>query len=90
MMACRTDPVLCGADFTERMKSLGYHRRISLDNFRSPNFELVADILYWLAERYHRLRGFRLTPESFQTFPSCAIACRFSPLRHKEAEKCER
>lgn len=33
------------------MKSLGYHRLISMDNFRTPNFELVADILFWFASR---------------------------------------
>lgn len=37
--------------FTEMMKSLGYPRLISLDNFRSPNFELVADCLHWLIQR---------------------------------------
>lgn len=39
-------------NFTERMKALGYPRIISMDNFRTPNFELVADILYWLLKRY--------------------------------------
>ncbi len=34
------------------MRALGYHRNISLENFRDPNFELVADILYWFALRY--------------------------------------
>ena len=33
------------------MKSLGYGRLISLDNFRRPNFELVADILYFFCDR---------------------------------------
>ena len=32
-------------NFTEMMRVLGYHRRISVDNFREPNFELVADCL---------------------------------------------
>lgn len=39
--------------FTEIMKSLGYPRLISVDNFRLPNFELVADCLYWLLQRYY-------------------------------------
>merc|ERR1711881_451211 len=39
-------------DFVETMKSLGYPRIISMDNFRTPNFELVADILHWLLKRY--------------------------------------
>lgn len=34
------------------MRGLGYHRNISMENFRDPNFELVADILYWFAQRY--------------------------------------
>ena len=33
------------------MKSLGYGRLISLDNFRQPNFELIADILYFFCDR---------------------------------------
>eukprot|EP00823_Brevimastigomonas_motovehiculus_P009691 TRINITY_DN941_c0_g1_i1.p1 TRINITY_DN941_c0_g1~~TRINITY_DN941_c0_g1_i1.p1 ORF type:complete len:605 (-),score=222.48 TRINITY_DN941_c0_g1_i1:124-1938(-) len=39
-------------DFIEMMKSLGYPRLISMENFRTPNFELVADILYWLVHRH--------------------------------------
>ena len=39
-------------NFCETMRSLGYHRNISIENFRDPNFELVADILYWFALRY--------------------------------------
>ncbi|CAM9363811.1 unnamed protein product, partial [Phaeothamnion confervicola] len=39
-------------NFTEMMRALGYTRLISLDNFRTPNFELVADILYWMVKRY--------------------------------------
>lgn len=41
-----------GSDFTESMKALGYPRLISVENFRTPNFELVADALYWLVHRY--------------------------------------
>eukprot|EP00411_Alexandrium_monilatum_P119218 CAMPEP_0175679408 /NCGR_PEP_ID=MMETSP0097-20121207/24269_1 /TAXON_ID=311494 /ORGANISM="Alexandrium monilatum, Strain CCMP3105" /LENGTH=436 /DNA_ID=CAMNT_0016986231 /DNA_START=36 /DNA_END=1346 /DNA_ORIENTATION=+ len=39
-------------NFCEIMRSLGYHRTISMENFRTPNFELVADILYWLLHRF--------------------------------------
>ncbi|KAG2437857.1 hypothetical protein HXX76_005475 [Chlamydomonas incerta] len=39
--------------FTEVMKALGYPRLISMENFRVPNFELVADCLYWLVHRYY-------------------------------------
>lgn len=39
-------------NFTEMLRSLGYPRLVSIENFRKPNFELVADILYWLAQRY--------------------------------------
>lgn len=31
---------------------LGYPRLISVENFRTPNFALVADILYWLVFRF--------------------------------------
>jgi clusterin-associated protein 1 len=39
-------------NFTEIMRALGYPRIISMDNFRKPNFELVADILYWMVKLY--------------------------------------
>nr|CAH8871040.1 unnamed protein product [Trichobilharzia regenti] len=38
--------------FTEMMRSLGYPRVISMENFRTPNFPLVTQILRWLVERY--------------------------------------
>jgi len=34
------------------MRALGYPRLISMENFRTPNFELVADILYWMVKLY--------------------------------------
>lgn len=34
------------------LRSLNYPRLISIENFVRPNFELVADILYWLAQKY--------------------------------------
>ncbi|CEL96007.1 unnamed protein product [Vitrella brassicaformis CCMP3155] len=37
--------------FVEYLRHLGYPRLISLDNFRTPNFELVADIMDWLCHR---------------------------------------
>ena len=40
------------ADFTEMMRALGYPRLISMENFRTPNFPLVAEILIWLVNRY--------------------------------------
>ena len=39
-------------NFCEMMRSLGYPRLISVDNFRTPNFRLVADTLFWLVRRY--------------------------------------
>lgn len=39
-------------NFTEIMKTLGYRKLISVENFRTPNFELVADCLYWMSHRY--------------------------------------
>ncbi|XP_072536247.1 clusterin-associated protein 1 homolog [Salminus brasiliensis] len=38
--------------FTEMMRALGYPRLISMENFRAPNFPLVAEILIWLVKRY--------------------------------------
>ncbi|CAM9278245.1 unnamed protein product, partial [Scytosiphon promiscuus] len=34
------------------MRALGYPRSVSMDNFRSPNFQLVADALFWMVKRY--------------------------------------
>ncbi|KAM3620117.1 uncharacterized protein V6R79_018481 [Siganus canaliculatus] len=39
-------------NFTEMMRALGYPRLISMENFRTPNFTLVAEILTWLVKRY--------------------------------------
>ncbi|KAM4549378.1 clusterin-associated protein 1 homolog [Odontesthes bonariensis] len=39
-------------DFIEMMRALGYPRLISMENFRTPNFALVAEILIWLVKRY--------------------------------------
>ncbi|XP_003383332.3 PREDICTED: clusterin-associated protein 1 homolog [Amphimedon queenslandica] len=39
-------------NFTEMMQTLGYPRIISMENFREPNFTLVAEILIWLIQRY--------------------------------------
>ncbi|KAG5477278.1 hypothetical protein LSCM4_04496 [Leishmania orientalis] len=38
--------------FSETMRLLGYPRLISMDSFREPNVELVADCLHWLIMRY--------------------------------------
>ena len=37
---------------TEMMRALGYPRLISLENFRQPNFPLVAEMLIWLVRRF--------------------------------------
>ena len=39
-------------NLVEYMRALGYPRLISMENFREPNFELVADCLIWLTSRY--------------------------------------
>merc|ERR1711865_122494 len=39
-------------NFTEQLRALGYSRHVSMENFRTPNFLLVADVLTWLVERY--------------------------------------
>ena len=36
---------------TEMMRALGYPRIVSLENFRQPNFVLVAEMLGWLVKR---------------------------------------
>ena len=39
-------------NLTEMLRALNYPRLVSIENFKKPNFELVADILFWLAQRY--------------------------------------
>lgn len=39
-------------NFCEIMRGLGYPRTISLENFRIPNFKLIAEILFWLIKRF--------------------------------------
>ncbi|XP_017834168.4 clusterin-associated protein 1 isoform X2 [Callithrix jacchus] len=34
------------------MRALGYPRHVSMENFRTPNFELVSEVLLWLVKRY--------------------------------------
>ncbi|KAL7484629.1 hypothetical protein ACHAW6_010261, partial [Cyclotella cf. meneghiniana] len=38
-------------EFIELLQCLNYSRPISLDSFRTPNFELVADVLCYLVQR---------------------------------------
>ena len=38
-------------NYCEIMRALGYPRLISTENFRQPNFALVADCLDWLVKR---------------------------------------
>ncbi|XP_054699441.1 clusterin-associated protein 1 isoform X2 [Grus americana] len=39
-------------NFTEMMRALGYPRLISMENFHTPNFMLVSEVLLWLVKRY--------------------------------------
>ncbi|KAL9645550.1 hypothetical protein ABK040_000614 [Willaertia magna] len=39
-------------NFTEIMRNLGYPGKISVENFRVPNFVLVYEVLFWLVQRY--------------------------------------
>lgn len=40
------------SDFAEMLRALGFPRLISIENFRSPNFNLVAEILLWVVQRF--------------------------------------
>lgn len=33
------------------LRALGYPQLISMEHFRNPNFQLVAEIIIWLAKR---------------------------------------
>ena len=39
-------------NLTEMMRSLGYPRLVSMENFRQPNFGLVGEMLSWLVRRF--------------------------------------
>lgn len=39
-------------NFCEMARVLGYPRLISIENFRQPNFPLLAEVLKWLVKRY--------------------------------------
>lgn len=39
-------------NFCEMTRVLGYPRLISVENFRQPNFPLLAELLKWLVKRY--------------------------------------
>ena len=41
-------------NFCEMMRSLGYPRTISMENFRVASFKLVAEVIYWLATRFDK------------------------------------
>ena len=64
------------------MRSLGYPRLISMENFRQPNFELVADCLYWLVQRC--VRGSHRTPE---LRAMRAVHCRRPPAGPRAARQ---
>lgn len=34
------------------LRALGYPRLVSVENFRSPNFPLVAEVLAWVVKRF--------------------------------------
>ncbi|KHN73587.1 Clusterin-associated protein 1 [Toxocara canis] len=36
----------------EMMRALGYPRLLSMENFRTPNFKLVAELLEWIVRRF--------------------------------------
>uniref|UniRef100_A0A8C6B6P7 Clusterin associated protein 1 n=1 Tax=Monodon monoceros TaxID=40151 RepID=A0A8C6B6P7_MONMO len=38
--------------FRKQIRALGYPRHISMENFRTPNFGLVSEVLLWLVKRY--------------------------------------
>lgn len=39
-------------NLAEILRSLGFYRIVSIENFRTPNFKLVAEIIYWFINRF--------------------------------------
>lgn len=51
-------------DLAEMLRAVGYPRMVSVENFRNPNFPLVADIGRWLVSQYEPKTDF---PHSVET-----------------------
>ncbi|KAF4659311.1 Clusterin-associated protein 1 [Perkinsus chesapeaki] len=51
-------------EFCECLRTLGFHRVVSLSNFKDPNFELTAELIDWLISR---LDGEITLPEDIET-----------------------
>jgi len=67
------------------MRSLGYPRIISVENFRNPNFELVADCLDWLVQRFDESADI---DDDISTEERTGEARRTSVARSKVGTKC--
>ncbi|KAM3724699.1 Clusterin-associated protein [Dirofilaria immitis] len=39
-------------NMVEQLRVLGYPRLVSMENFRTPNFKLIAELLEWIVHRY--------------------------------------
>lgn len=37
---------------TEQLRCLGYPRVVSMETFRTPDFDMMAKLLYWLVRMY--------------------------------------
>lgn len=66
------DSVDLFVDFTEMMRALGYPRLISMENFRSPNFPLVAEVLIWLVRRYNKILSLKVEGSNSKDFYFCS------------------
>ncbi|KAJ3320324.1 Clusterin-associated protein 1 [Boothiomyces sp. JEL0866] len=44
--------ILSGFAFTEQLKGLGYPQPVSMESFRTPNFDTMGNILHWLVNNY--------------------------------------
>uniref|UniRef100_A0A914H8Z4 Clusterin-associated protein 1 n=1 Tax=Globodera rostochiensis TaxID=31243 RepID=A0A914H8Z4_GLORO len=52
---CRTKVVMSFRelrDATEILRSLGYPRLVSIENFRTPNFPLISEVLAWTVQKF--------------------------------------
>uniref|UniRef100_A0A914RNK8 Clusterin-associated protein 1 n=1 Tax=Parascaris equorum TaxID=6256 RepID=A0A914RNK8_PAREQ len=62
----------------EMMRALGYPRILSMENFRTPNFKLVAELLEWIVRSYVHFVTFMLLVY-LQKKQKLAAAFRFDP-----------
>uniref|UniRef100_A0A0N5AWR3 Clusterin-associated protein 1 n=1 Tax=Syphacia muris TaxID=451379 RepID=A0A0N5AWR3_9BILA len=73
-------------NFVEMLRVLGYPRLVSMENFRKPNFNLVAELLRWIVGRFNpnsRLPDALTTEQERVVFIKSVVFCLLQSARIK-------